>query len=184
MPSCETQTDILFTIYSLYVHFIFTAYSLHFHYMFTTYSLYIHCIFTICSLYIHYMFTVYSLYIHHMFTICSLYIHYIFTIYSLYIHNMFTIYSLYIHYIFFAMEASEGYLFRFQNITNILLSLKKISYVVLELCSVKQREGVKSTPSPVLIGLKDSLVEFLNPISVKAIVPKPSFMHQKLVQMN
>ena len=40
--------------------------------MFTVYSLYIHYIFTIYSLYIHYIFTIYSLYIHYIFTICRI----------------------------------------------------------------------------------------------------------------
>ena len=79
----------MFTICSLYVHCIvhwmcilfftnpvYSVYSLYVHYMFTTCSLYVHgmvhwtCIlffdspgmFSVCSLYVHYMFTVCSLY--------------------------------------------------------------------------------------------------------------------------
>ena len=47
--------------------------------MFTICSLYVHYMFTICSLYAHYMFTICSLYVHYMFTICLLHVHYIFT---------------------------------------------------------------------------------------------------------
>ena len=104
----------MFTVCSLYVHYIFTMCSLYIHYMFT-----------ICSLCIHYMFTIYSLYttfsriklLHqlgklpatrllstslYLFTICSLYVHYMFTMFtvcSLYVYYIFTIRLLYIHYI-------------------------------------------------------------------------------------
>ena len=67
----------MFTICSLYIHYMFT--------------IYIHYIFIIYSLYIHYIFTIYSLYVQYIFTICSLYIHYIFAIFSLYIHYILTI---------------------------------------------------------------------------------------------
>ena len=55
--------------------------------MFTICSLYVHYMFTICSLYVHYMFTILFTI---LLTVCSLYVHYIFnymfTIYSLYAH--------------------------------------------------------------------------------------------------
>ena len=93
----------MFTICSLFVHYMFTICSLYVHYMFTISSQYVHNMVTICSLYLHYIFTIYSLYslyIHYMFTICSLYVHYMFTICSLYVHYMFIICSLYVHYMF------------------------------------------------------------------------------------
>ena len=73
---------------------MFSICSLYVHYMFTICSLYVHYMFTICSQYVHYMLTICSLYVHYMFTICSLYVHYMFTICSQYVHNLFTIYSL------------------------------------------------------------------------------------------
>ena len=63
-------------------------------------SLYVHNMFTICSLFVLYLFTICSLYVHYLFTICSIYIHYIFTRCSPYVHYFFTICSLYIHCIF------------------------------------------------------------------------------------
>ena len=51
--------------------------------MFTICSLYVHYMFTICSLYVHYMFTICSLYVCYMFTKCSRYVHCIFNICSL-----------------------------------------------------------------------------------------------------
>ena len=61
--------------------------------MFTICSLYVHYIFTICSLYVQYIFTICLLYIHYMFTIYSLYVYYIFTICLLDIHCKFIRYS-------------------------------------------------------------------------------------------
>ena len=69
----SVNKSIIFTIYSLHIHYICT-------YIFTIYSLHIHYISTIYSLYVHYIFTTYSLYIYYIFTIYSLYVHYIFTI--------------------------------------------------------------------------------------------------------
>ena len=72
----------IFTMCSLYVHYMFTICSLHVHFMFTSCSLYVHYTFTVCSLHVHYIFTICSLYVHYMFTICSLHVHYMFTICS------------------------------------------------------------------------------------------------------
>ena len=90
-----TIVHYMFTICSLYVHYMFAIYSLcihhiftMFHYMFTECSLNVHYILTISSLDLHYMFTIYSLYVHYIFTRCSLYIHCMFTIYSLDVHRM------------------------------------------------------------------------------------------------
>ena len=58
--------------------------------IFTICSLYIHYIFTVCSQYVHNIPTIYSLYVHYMPTIYSLYVHYITIIYSL----LFTIWKL------------------------------------------------------------------------------------------
>ena len=85
----------MFTICSLYIHYILTICSLYIYYLVCLIQVeslrlrqwrrffYSPGIFTICSLYVHYILTIYSLYTHHIFTICSLYTHYELTIYSL-----------------------------------------------------------------------------------------------------
>ena len=107
----------MFTIYSLYAHYMFTICSLYVHYMakklvakiyhkritgqFTRYQIqlvfpkeYAHYTFTISSLYIHNMFNIYSLYDHYMFTIYSSYVYHVFKKCSPYVDNMFTVCSL------------------------------------------------------------------------------------------
>ena len=87
----------VFTICSLYAHYMFTIFSLYIHYMSTLYSLDVHYMFTIWTLFIHNMFIIYSLYIHYTFTVYSLDVHWMFTIRSLYVHHMFTVHSRYIY---------------------------------------------------------------------------------------
>ena len=41
--------------------------------MYTICTLYVHYMYTICTLYVHYLYTICTLYVHYMFTICSLY---------------------------------------------------------------------------------------------------------------
>ena len=88
--------------------------------IFTIHSLYVHYMFTICPVYVHYMFTICPVYVHYMFTVCSLYFCYIFTIYSLYIHNMFTISSVYVHCMFTICYPLPGHLHKslFSNYEN------------------------------------------------------------------
>ena len=76
----------MFTICSLYIHYIFTIYSLYIRYI-------IHYKFAIWSLYGHYIFTIYLPYIHYIFNKCSLYIQ--FTTCLIYVHYRFTIKSLF-----------------------------------------------------------------------------------------
>ena len=128
----------MFTIYSVYIHYIFTIYSQNVHYIFTIYSLYIRYTFTIYSLYIHYIFTIYSLYILYKchdgyLTLLSnswktswniaedeeKYQPVFLVVFSgsrvtksqVYIHYMFTIYSVYIHYIFTIYSLYVHYIF-------------------------------------------------------------------------
>ena len=74
----------MFTICSLYIHYVSTICSRYvLRWEQHTYLLSTPVItkwifkFTICSLYVHYIFTICSLYVHYMFTICSLYVHYV-----------------------------------------------------------------------------------------------------------
>ena len=75
---CIRNRIFLFTICSLYVHYMFTICSVKVS-LYKKLYISIHYMFTVCSLYVHYMFTICSLYVHCIFTVCSLYVRYTFT---------------------------------------------------------------------------------------------------------
>ena len=114
----------MFTICSLYVHYILAKSQNTFGYRVKNLMPKIGGSFTqVFTVYFHYLFTICSLYVHYMFTICwrnlkmpeviglttcrrkmvvllCEFLLYIFTIYLLYVHYMFIVCSLHVHYVF------------------------------------------------------------------------------------